>query len=133
MEKEKYYTPEISEFHVFFEYEWKCDGTQTDWTKSICNEKMNPLDVDCRRVNEYRVKYLDKEDIESFQFYQKIGYYLTVMIEYNGKKNVEIHLVHTGKQILIYIYNEYTLYAGECLNKSELKFILKRLKIISNG
>ena len=64
----KYYIPSIDEFHVGFEYEWKCDGTKTDWNKSICDNVMIPLDVDCQRVNDYRVKYLDKEDIESLGF-----------------------------------------------------------------
>ena len=74
---EKYYTPKIKEFYVGFEYEWKCDGTQTDWTKSTCSILMNPLDVDARRINEYRVKYLDQEDIESLGFKEDI---------YNGVK-----------------------------------------------
>lgn len=137
MEKEKYYTPDISEYHVGFEYEWKCDGTQTDWTKSVCDEIMNPLDVDCRRINEYRIKYLDNEDIESFGFHS----INETKFKSNSNKIITIELIENNKIFIEEIIlidtigheESYTLFNGIIKNKSELKFILKRLKIISNG
>lgn len=86
MEKEKYYTPEISEFHVGFEFEEKerfGDGTvktkedfsNANWIKKSMEigelyyiERMlsgrNALNGICG----IRTKYLDREDIESFGF-----------------------------------------------------------------
>ena len=132
---EKYYTPEIEEFHIWFEYEWKCDGTKTDWTRSVCDSNMNPLDCDCRRINDYRVKYLDKEDIESFGFDHdqttKDGsdYYKGSLIS-----DSEFRL-NTNKQnpTLINIWNlrnNEQIFCGIIKNKSELKVLLKQLNIL---
>lgn len=69
-QKDKYYTPTIEEFHVGFEYEWKRDNEgATPWTKSIMQFDTGPIkDGDAWRVNDYRVKYLDLEDIESLDW-----------------------------------------------------------------
>ena len=121
----KYYTPSIDEFHVGFEYEWKCDGTQTDWTRSICNILMNPLDVDCRRINDYRVKYLDKEDIESLGFKEDI---------YNGvkcftKNNCQIFFFGDNVTSIDLFAGEFRnqYFRGLVKNKSELKKILNQI------
>ena len=125
--QDKYYTPEIEEFHVGFEYEWKCDGTQTDWTKSICNTLMNPLDIDCRRTNNYRVKYLDEQDIKSLGFKEDT---------YNGvkcfnKNNCQIFYFAPETHIISIdcFSNDYrqTYFKGLIKNKSELKRILKMI------
>ena len=114
----KYYTPSIEEFHVGFEYEWKCSGTHTDWIKSVCNTSMHPLDIDCIRVNNYRVKYLDKEDIESLGF----------------KQTIEDQYVLNGIEFLIdddlfvqIIKDDGFLFQGTIKNKSELKRIFKMM------
>ena len=75
MENTKYYTPEIEEFCVGFEYEQK---VKFGWYNSIFGELNgeyigeydNELS-ECYweiRHNNIRVKYLDKTDIESFGF-----------------------------------------------------------------
>ena len=85
----KYYTPKIEEFHVGFEYEIKAtfgDGTvktqqeydDAEWQKQIYSLRSFPY-VDRTMTGEnsitippaIRVKYLDKEDIESFGFEYK--------------------------------------------------------------
>lgn len=70
----KYYTPEIEEFHVGFECEYKSTiNNNTYWT-SLKLEKEHFSDD--HYYNPFRlflrVKYLDKEDIESlgFNFYK---------------------------------------------------------------
>jgi len=65
MEKNKYYTPTIEEFHVGFEYELKTEG---EWVSQTLD-----IDYSLNRVagglaNNTRVKHLDQEDIESFGF-----------------------------------------------------------------
>jgi hypothetical protein len=62
----KYYIPSIEEFYVGFEYQFRGSGLDT-WinhkynsSDSIKNKKLNP--------ENYRVKYLDSDDIESLGF-----------------------------------------------------------------
>ena len=71
----KYYTPEISELHVGFGYEHQQDGY--DGEEVYRSNMYVPFDIgpqDLKYVKEWvddgrvRVKYLDKEDIESFGF-----------------------------------------------------------------
>lgn len=69
----KYYTPELSEFHIGFEYEWcepEYDGNNVfnrHWVKEIFD--FNSIDFfKFDGIYEKRVKYLDKEDIELLGF-----------------------------------------------------------------
>lgn len=79
----KYYKPDLEEFHVGFEYEERVNdslGKQTDnWAKSVWTENHNFSDLFDIEVtdneitkiyvpNSVRVKYLDREDIESLNF-----------------------------------------------------------------
>jgi len=68
---EEYYTPDISEFHVGFEYEYLCHFGENKgrWVKEkvdrnasfeLCNDLVEMLHV--------RVKYLDEDDIKEFGF-----------------------------------------------------------------
>lgn len=70
--KDKYYTPEIQEFHVGFEYEYLTIDNQ--WIKDIFGS-IKPDDTEQMDFNivkliiedsseDIRVKYLDKADIE---------------------------------------------------------------------
>jgi hypothetical protein len=70
MEDNKYYIPQIEEFHIGFEYERKYISFE-EWKKEIyllhydCNlNKLNVRIID----GEIRVKYLDQSDIESLGF-----------------------------------------------------------------
>ena len=65
----KYYTPEINEFYIGFEYEYKLNN-------EYCNVAFHPSDMveyarfqkDLYYDNLIRVKYLDKDDIKSLGF-----------------------------------------------------------------
>ena len=133
----KYYTPDISEFHVGFEYE-RMNGT--DW------EKAELTNVDCWGTtargyeNEFeeidsliipvRVKCLDKEDIESFGFEHdqttKDGSYF-----YSGTLITENQWCINLKDFTIDIYDINSKsdfrFNGLVKNKSELKQILKMI------
>ena len=80
---EKYYTPEIEEFHVGFEYEFKHPDYEI-WNKYTTPE-FNFEREDCIPFNgnldNFRVKYLDREDIESF------GYILDSLSTKHGNKH----------------------------------------------
>jgi hypothetical protein len=81
---DKYYTPTIEEFHVGFEYEelWYGGGKSPsgeDWVSHVYNgeslteeysEGQSSIEEEIRD-KEIRVKYLDKEDIESLGFVYK--------------------------------------------------------------
>jgi len=141
-EENKYYTPSESEFHIGFEYQSLTDQRMPELDSSWSNEEIRTLTDMIHHCTysrdddgaEYRVKSLDKQDIESFGFKQRSGYYSTIIPAFRGRKNVPINLIHTDKHILIYIkfiqINSQNLFSGECLNKSELQFILKRLNIV---
>ena len=65
----KYYTPEIEEFYVGFKYERgnkATEGNSTKWYKEKITSAQEIVDIFC--CEEIRVKYLDKEDIESLGF-----------------------------------------------------------------
>ncbi len=69
---DKYYTPSIEEFHIGFEYEEKYDSKNWDKREFIYSEHIDSYGEDC--LDDFiiegivRVKYLDKEDIESLGF-----------------------------------------------------------------
>jgi hypothetical protein len=142
----KYYTPELEEFHFGFEYEYK-DGNH--WRTCIADEityqqtdfgnrseiyhmypERNPFFIGLSNdinspYNRFRVKYLDKEDIESLGFvkdrigsgFNKDG--CTIWLydnNYIGITPTEIH-------------GEQPYFRGTIKNKSELKKLLKQLSI----
>ena len=134
---EKYYTPELEELHIGFEYEQH--GPFSGWTKQILD-----IDLLATIINEeqcdwcdhhIRVKYLDREDIESFDFKQ-VG-------EYHPRKRYSLALLKGNSKIVVYdlhwhegntysIKDEYEQYYffGEIKNKSELRRILKQIKLL---
>jgi hypothetical protein len=135
MSKEnKYYTPEIEEFHVGFEYEFGGEGywDTEEW------------DFDFKRKDLYtvlgekkiRVKHLDREDIESlgweavpmegnlWQHYEKEGDSI------NGLYH-EVNNIQNGVWFTWWNPNNSQTHATRLFikNKSELKKILKMIGI----
>jgi len=129
VEKSKYYTPEIEEFHVGFEYERK----QGD---KIITEIVEPLGEDFPDMGDFdyfistmdkgyiRVKYLDKEDIES------LGW---VFGELNFDKfTIGFNEYYNDGEENILIYNteiEEVRFCGFIKNRSELKKLMQQLGI----
>ena len=150
--KNKYYNPKIEEFYVGFEYEIY------DFERAIWGSyKVKQLDdlFDCPDsltleghidADYIRVKYLDKEDIESLGFndYKKSvceWYRLEGKFEDSFSNHgywSKIRLVHCCSnhkiKIMAYEYSwdeeETILFQGSCKNKSEFSKILKQLNII---
>jgi len=120
----KYYIPTIEEFHIGFE----CEANYN-------NKMMIPITmqgvgqevVDYHKQNVYRVKYLDKEDIESLGF--------TVA------KNDPYWYDYKNSRFYLYKDNPISKYwtisdeesqfgfTGSIKNISELKVLLKQLNI----
>jgi len=136
-DEEKYYVPDISEFYFSFN-----DGDSDD----VLNMKCIMEAYQSGRKPEFRVKYLDKEDIESFGFEPQFipdifteeeelreGFSKSVM------STKSINIFQKGELIQIYeqiVYNEdsgnwtsCTLFQGRIKNKSELKKLLRQLGI----
>lgn len=129
---DKYYTPDIAEFHVGFEY--KMD-VGTGWSNQIYpspwwyNGGMGGIKTleNCIKDKIIKVKYLNEEDIldldfkkvsiiSGFYIYEKDKFYLdfsnkTIMLRYKDDKDL-------------------TLFVGEIKNKSELKKLLKQVNCI---
>jgi len=142
---EKYYTPEIEEFHVGFEYEVQANDDSTEFEKLTIEKNkrdfeflnryaLNNIDYDVR------VKYLDKEDIESLGFVEtsnnwftidapgKLGYWTQVVIDFRWMHRTEPYkdisiLGKRGEE------ND-VIFRGIIKNKSELKRLLKQLNIL---
>lgn len=140
MESSKYYTPTIDEFYVGFEYETSYLQDYNVWKKEILEKNeieyfFSSYIKDASPI-EFRVKYLDKKDIESLGFKEvskkwfsinpsgKLGYWVEVILDYRWySDNNEIRI--SGRR-----GNEMEkLFIGGIKNKSELKKLLKQLNI----
>jgi hypothetical protein len=136
--KDKYYTPSIEEFYVGFECELRNSSSDVfDWEHfqivgvddaKISSTLMDWSFYDSRNAIEeeqVRVKYLDKEDIESLGFvtdpsgerYYELGEY---------QLYVDIHPIHN---ITIYNWDSTVIFQGTIKNKSELKQVLKMIGV----
>lgn len=136
---DKYYTPTIEEFHIGFEYEFRKENE--DWYNNesdevICDFKNDaPIvlreDIKNKRV---RVKYLDREDIES------LGWEPTVFCNYTMAKelafqkqlkiNYWIYLQTIDNITTIWTSHLFkNLFHGQIKNKSELKKLMQQLNL----
>jgi hypothetical protein len=141
-----YYTPDISELHVGFEFEKpNFDG----WIKhawDIHDFSQGRFKAQLK-ANQIRVKYLDQKDIESlgFEFKHKSidnWYLINTSFEIANLKYRHVTLKHGVHDNLVVIYgNEYesencvndeVLFRGIIKNKSELIKLLKQLNILSD-
>ena len=155
----KYYTPSIEEFHVGFEYEEKSSGL---WAKQIYNnyspvltgvltEKYKQFRIEhlynfdtienyiqCELI---RVKYLDKEDIESlgWKVVENVGNTefemgLNYIMWFNKTDKNDLTILRRTELIQPrnppIIHNQWEgLFSGIIKNKSELKKLMKQLQI----
>jgi len=137
-EKDKYYTPKISEFHAGFPYQKLSKFGRGTWYNRVFVLETNLKDT-FKAVNDgiIRVKLIDKEDIESlgFKAYKgmedhpkyhqsfKNGNYA---IKYNMVTNkIRIICLHLG----LFTESEDCRFSGILKNKSELINQLKRCQI----
>lgn len=141
-QQSKYYVPDITEFHVGFEFEIE---DHAHWRKGDFHE----LDL-YKRFDDYylRVKYLDKEDIESLGFNDGSSYKLdnhikpkysffkitdndiiyVIQVYWDMLRDERENLVRIFKgKLHKYPYTE--IFRGDIKNKSELKKLLKQLNI----
>lgn len=138
--KEKYYTPSIEEFYVGFEYEENVynkvseTSANNSWVKKIFSQETY---IHIEDDFNYRVKYLDQEDIESLGFKAtspryfiiaapgSLGYFTEVVLDYRWFTSKDCKIYIRGKR-----GDEHeNIFVGQIKNKSELKRLLKQLGI----
>jgi len=139
----KYYEPEIKEFHVGFEYEIYEDFDfypEKTWHNQVYGEGGKNHEVmgciDESQLHKIRVKHLDRLDIEELGFVfiasQNSKMYfktkddkITVAIRFNfyigGFSNVHVYKINLEKVS--------TLFLGKIKNKSELRRLVQQINI----
>ena len=167
MSDNKYYTPSIEEFYVGFEYEIKQLNDKRElvgWVKLIWSamdvmEESFTITYEMGKVSKvegsecYRVKYLDREDIEDFKWkpiYKENLWEKGLMlfhkeIKYRGEKHSCLIVYNSRSKWLVITVNDEkaigfvgekiskhldfsvfgSVYAGNCNNSSQLKQILQ--------
>ena len=129
-ENNKYYTPTTEEFHIGFEYlmTFETRGKQEiipNTFEGLTNEE----DIKYRlRHNCIKVKYLDKEDIESLGFKQT-GEGIITAFE-NDTHHINFRIIDSIPDLCIYEKkNTFRVFSGKIKNKSELKKLFMQLEI----
>ena len=138
----KYYTPELLEFHVGFEFEqFENNNWQQTTLESDGAERFFVMLNTYESQDFVRVKHLDREDIESlgwhkhqetyFSFENKKikshsnEYFLNEILVLSNSYFLEI----TDFCIIIQDYDYEVIFKGTIKNKSELKKIMQMLNI----
>lgn len=132
----KYYTPEIEEFHIGFEFEYK--KYRDVWVKSSFDKSHLEEGFDTYSI--FRVKYLDKEDIESLGWEFKEEYHISdypedkielgsICYSYTFKKGMLLKYTPKYKRLLVENLKNKSRFSGNIKNKSELKRLMKQLGI----
>lgn len=140
--KTHYYIPKIEEFHVGFEYE---TYNGREWVKEIAETCYSDQAYICLPIPEKdyrydsentRVKFLDREDIESLGWEFKKHHPGTTFLDFQkGDKYLGFDSDFKGK-IYLRIYDgedqdaEFNFFNGTIKNKSELKKLMKQLNIL---
>jgi len=121
--EDKYYIPEIEEFHVGFECELHDNDKVFKWFPIECTQE-TLYDVQSSHYNA-RVKYLDTKDIESFGWIEDKGFLLDDSTWFKLNSNYLRHYYHG--ELYIQNGNKEMIFNGVCKNKSELKRVLKQI------
>ncbi len=125
----KYYQPDISEFHVGFEYEnfvSLFDDVEPKWEKMSWGgpsaRELPPFLLKDFEDGKIRVKHLDHEDLESLGFKQgKLPYqYFSDLLRIIKLEKENLYSINAN-------VDDHCLFYGTIKNKSELKRILKQI------
>ncbi len=140
-EEDKYYVPSIEEFHVGFEYEEF--SNRNEWFKNDfgdSNGEFNNELTECNwniNRNKLRVKYLDKEDIESLGWiFEKQHPGLNDMTFSHSNREIMLEFEDFNDILPFNVriwegdcMNEINYFNGKIKNKSELIKLMKQLGI----
>jgi hypothetical protein len=127
-EESKYYTPEMEEFHVGFECEGKWFSQDEIGFGEITIDIHN-IHTAINNPTVFRVKHLDREDIESLGF--KFKPYGDIESYENDVWQL-LRFQYPKEQVrLIHKVGSTRFFNGTIKNKSELKRILKQIGCLS--
>lgn len=156
MEDDKYYTPEIEEFHVGFEFEYLPaifeSGKEPEWINYQWKNKIATvgLNENCISIGGFsmkseslRVKKLDSEDIESLGWKRQTQYAESYSVFENkdsvdNKTDWTIRYDKTDSRAVIERvrwapkgigWDKRDAFVGTIKNKSELRRLMKQLGI----
>lgn len=134
----KYYTPELEEFHVGFEFESKyvLFSNNLEWKKVTLSVKEHAWFWDSYLQDaietEFRVKYLDKEDIESLGWV-KFDNHCYCITDGDGRcwyLWLSVNRLSINKGLVgDLVKDSLQIFRGEIKNKSELIKLMKQLNI----
>ncbi len=145
---DKYYAPEIEEFHVGFEYEW-FKPTYNKWSKEKFENTRELYFIERSLRKDFenkfvRVKYLDREDIESCGF--EFRYINTAnddqYFSMNNNRNwVHVSLTRFSSWVVLKIESSVfkdsirtiVINSISIKNKSEFIIILDQLNLSKSG
>jgi hypothetical protein len=125
MEKEKYYTPDVSEFHVGFEFEEKL--LNGEWRAAVCeiypSDQRGLVAVLPDEGDTVRVKYLDGDDLKELGWIDK-GH---LKFEHDNGGFGEWLSLHETDPEIVHLGN----FTYKIKNKSELSRLMKQLQLTS--
>lgn len=133
----KYYTPDLEEFHIGFEYQYKSFSNWSNHTLKdfwLCDNDgcIEDYVLTQQTLNSFRVKYLDQQDIESLGwkgnesntvYFKKDNYRLVHWITKEGR-DISIYENYDGG-----LEEETLIRSSKIKNKSELRKLMKQLRI----
>jgi len=126
MEDKKCYVPEIEEFCVGFEYEYKQSKDIDLWAKMSFSFDVLRFDLESPLKNEVRVKYLDEQDIIDLEFKYTNNDRDLVKDDFR----IRTYIGDSFKVPNIKVYfKENIVFSGEIKNKTELIKLLKQISI----
>ena len=134
--KNKYYTPEIEEFHVGFEYETSYLQACGTWSREVLEEDyvgyFHSIYSGDAVPTEFRVKYLDKDDIEDLGF--KLIKGLSDPWTYRKSVGHNYYFIHQyedaeGESVVMFGGGDYGNCTFKVKNKTEFIEALKKQNI----
>lgn len=138
----KYYTPDISEFHKGFEFEWFQNEFEKEKYAITTDDDLEIIDDEIRE-GKIRVKLLDREDVKSleFEFYSELGNGKNKTITRYWSQELYCSLMYCQESTNMLIErlgkesndalvsSMYRVFKGKIKNKSELQKLLIQLDI----
>lgn len=131
-----YYTPDITEFHIGFEYE-KLNHYQNKYQQLIYEGDIGVKHIQ-ENINDFRVKYLNVEDIQDVLGIENVGNGIDLKFVLSKSKftyyefeyNILIKTLCVTRCTTIDYLDDDIIFEGTIKNKSELKKLLKQLNLI---
>lgn len=136
MSKEaRYYVPKIEEFHVGFYFQRYGNDYETE---QVDQYDWHVYD-DLLHMDEVRVKYLDREDIEAEGWQKQTDTQVTCYEIWVGRRLYEMRKSHPeyygeDKYVIDFIEkegkgNRFTCFSGTIKNRSELRKVMEMLGV----